>query len=132
MEKLQNINTNDARILELQSKIEAQRATIGTIPKFNPSTNCSLTIMNNTYNLNVTSISDLKILQFLISQTFNDGDRIGNYEVNVWLQDIHDLLGVKFAQEKKAKLDKLELQLLEVLSNDAKAAKMIDAIEKMI
>ena len=136
------VNKNDNRILELKKKIEQERATLKeSNNRFQPITSCILEFAGQKYNLNAMSANDLLLLLSLLSvieQTsteiademqFVKPATVNGYSLAEWITDIRKKLDQVLYREKKAKLDKLEKQLTDLLTGETQTKLKVDNLE---
>ena len=136
------VNKNDNRILELKKKIEQERATLKeSNSRFQPITSCILEFAGQKYNLNAMSANDLLLLLSLLSVIEQANTEIaeemqfikpatGNgYSLAEWITDIRKKLDQVLYREKKAKLDKLEKQLTDLLTGETQTKLKVDNLE---
>lgn len=136
------VNKNDNRILELKKKIEQERATLKeSNSRFQPITSCILEFAGQKYNLNAMSANDLLLLLSLLSVIEQASTKIAEemqsikpvtvngYLLAEWIVDILKKLDQVLYREKKAKLDKLEKQLTDLLTGETQTKLKVDNLE---
>ena len=136
------VNKNDNRILELKKKIEQERATLKeSNSRFQPITSCILEFAGQKYNLNAMSANDLLLLLSLLSVIEQANTKIAEemqiikpatvngYLLTEWITDIRKKLDQVLYREKKAKLDKLEKQLTDLLTDETQTKLKVDNLE---
>ena len=136
------VNKNDNRILELKKKIEQERATLKeSNSRFQPITSCILEFAGQKYNLNAMSANDLLLLLSLLSvieqantkiaeeTQFIKPATVNGYLLAEWITDIRKKLDQVLYREKKAKLDKLEKQLTDLLTGETQTKLKVDNLE---
>ena len=136
------VNKNDNRILELKKKIEQERATLKeSNSRFQPITSCILEFAGQKYNLNAMSANDLLLLLSLLSvmeqvttkvaeeMQFIKPATVNGYLLTEWITDIRKKLDQVLYREKKAKLDKLEKQLTDLLTGETQTKLKVDNLE---
>ncbi len=136
------VNKNDNRILELKKKIEQERATLKeSNSRFQPITSCILEFAGQKYNLNAMSANDLLLLLSLLSvieqanteiaeeMQFVKPATVNGYLLAEWIIDIRKKLDQVLYREKKAKLDKLEKQLTDLLTGETQTKLKVDNLE---
>ena len=136
------VNKNDNRILELKKKIEQERATLKeSNSRFQPITSCILDFAGQKYNLNAMSANDLLLLLSLLSvieqasteiaeeMQFIKPATVNGYLLAEWIIDIRKKLDQVLYREKKAKLDKLEKQLTDLLTGETQTKLKVDNLE---
>ena len=136
------VNKNDNRILELKKKIEQERATLKeSSSRFQPITSCILDFAGQKYNLNAMSANDLSLLLSLLSvieqanteiakeMQFIKPATVNGYLLAEWIIDIRKKLDQVLYREKKAKLDKLEKQLTDLLTGETQTKLKVDNLE---
>ena len=136
------VNKNDNRILELKKKIESERATLKeSNSRFQPITSCILEFAGQKYNLNAMSANDLLLLLSLLSvieqanteiaeeMQFIKPATVNGYLLTEWITDIRKKLDQVLYREKKAKLDKLEKQLTDLLTGETQTKLKVDSLE---
>lgn len=136
------VNNNDNRILELKKKIEQERATLKeSNSRFQPITSCILEFAGQKYNLNAMSANDLLLLLSLLSvieqanteiakeMQFVKPATVNGYLLAEWIIDIRKKLDQVLYREKKAKLDKLEKQLTDLLTGETQTKLKVDNLE---
>ena len=136
------VNKNDNRILELKKKIEQERATLKESNSiFQPITSCILEFAGQKYNLNAMSANDLLLLLGTLSvmeqvttkvaeeMQFIKPATVNVYLLAEWIIDIRKKLDQVLYREKKAKLDKLEKQLTDLLTGETQTKLKVDNLE---
>lgn len=126
---------NDERIMQLKATIEQKRKELsGASTRFNPITNCLLILNKVTYNLHVES-NELLLIR-LNSMRLSAKDlgidtstlMISGYCLDDWITDIKNNLEIQKYKAEKKKLDTLEKQLTQLLSDDKQTELQIDAL----
>ena len=136
------VKKNDDRILELKKKIESEREALKeSNSRFQPITSCILEFAGQKYNLNAMSANDLLLLLSLLSVIEQANTKIAEemqiikpatvngYLLTEWITDIRKKLGQVLYREKKAKLDKLEKQLTDLLTGETQTKLKVDNLE---
>lgn len=129
---------NDEKILLLKKQIEEKKAKIEKNKRFNPVTNCILTFKGQTYNLNVLTQDELKLLYIELDLVHDkmcemDWDlSLSGYPIATWLEDVKDKLSALQIRDEMAKLKQMEQKLSDLLSDDKKIELEINAIEEML
>lgn len=133
------MQTNDERIIKLKNQIEEKKAELSNEDvKFVPKTNCLLVLDDTTYNLHVHTSYQLLIKVNMMVMSAKDlgldPDKfmISGYSISDWLDDIKNYIKADKYKEEKSKLDKLEKQLDNLLSDAKRTELEIDSIEAMI
>ena len=136
------VKKNDDRILELKKKIESEREALKeSNSRFQPITSCILEFAGQKYNLNAMSANDLLLLLSLLSVIEQANTKIAEemqiikpatvngYLLTEWITDIRKKLDQVLYREKKAKLDKLEKQLTDLLTGETQTKLKVDNLE---
>ena len=136
------VKKNDDRILELKKKIESEREALKeSNSRFQPITSCILEFAGQKYNLNARSANDLLLLLSLLSvieqanteiaeeMQFIKPATVNGYLLTEWITDIRKKLDQVLYREKKAKLDKLEKQLTDLLTGETQTKLKVDSLE---
>lgn len=136
------VKKNDDRILELKKKIESEREALKeSHSRFQPTTSCILEFAGQKYNLNAMSANDLLLLLSLLSvieqanteiaeeMQFIKPATVNGYLLTEWITDIRKKLDQVLYREKKAKLDKLEKQLTDLLTGETQTKLKVDSLE---
>ena len=136
------VKKNDDRILELKKKIESEREALKeSNSRFQPITSCILEFAGQKYNLNAMSANDLLLLLSLLSVIEQANTKIAEeiqiikpatvngYLLTEWITDIRKKLDQVLYREKKAKLDKLEKQLTDLLTDETQTKLKVDNLE---
>ena len=136
------VKKNDDRILELKKKIENEREALKeSNSRFQPITSCILEFAGQKYNLNAMSANDLLLLLSLLSVIEQANTKIAEemqiikpatvngYLLTEWITDIRKKLDQVLYREKKAKLDKLEKQLTDLLTDETQTKLKVDNLE---
>lgn len=132
--------TNDEKILQLKSQIEAKREKIGATKKFSPTTSCSLEMDGTRYNLHTLSKHDLTFLLCKLESLNNVAKShdlaeylvFNGYTAENWIADIQQKLDVLTQKADIQALDKLELKLESMLSDDKKIELELDSIANLL
>lgn len=126
---------NDERIMQLKSKIEKKRIELDKHrSRFNPITNCLLTLDKVTYNLNVESSELFLIKLNMMAMSAKDLNIdtskliISGYSLDDWIEDVKANLEVQKHKKEKKDLDKLEKELTALLSDDKQTELEIDRL----
>lgn len=126
---------NDELILELTKEIEKREAEIQDKQHFKPITNCSISLLSNTFNFHVMHVIDLFVLKSLLGnfpESVRKTQKMGMFTIEEYIQDIQGFIDKKettqLAQELKSKKNRLE----ELLSADAKKQVELDEIKKSL
>ena len=134
-----NTNTNDERIIKLKEQIADKRKSLKDKNiKFIPVTNCLLELDGIKYNLHVVTNPLLLLkLESLWMAAQNLGISaedviIGGYSITDWIKDVQTVLAIQNYKTEKQKLDRLEKQLTNLLSNDKQTELMIDELASML
>ena len=137
-------NNNDERIIKLKKQIDEKRKELKKKnSRFTPITNCVLELDGLRYNLHLQSTPMLMMKLHMLQMAADDlredypnspfGDvQISGYKISDWIADIAANLEIQAFKAEKQKLDKLEKQLTELLSNDKQTELMIDELEALI
>lgn len=130
---------NDERIMQLKATIEQKCKELSNIStRFNPITNCLLVLDKVTYNLHVESNELLLIRLNSIRLSAEDLGidtstlMISGYSLDNWITDIKNNIKIQKYKEEKKKLDSLEKQLTQLLSDDKQTELQIDALAKLL
>ena len=136
------VKKNDDRILELKKKIESEREALKeSNGRFQPITSCMLEFAGQKDNLNAMSANDLLLLLSLLSVIEQANTEIAEemqiikpatvngYLLTEWITDIRKKLDQVLYREKKAKLDKLEKQLTDLLTGETQTKLKVDNLE---
>ena len=129
---------NDEKILLLKKQIEEKKAKIAKNKRVTPITNCILTFRGQTYNLNVLTQDELKLLYIELDLIHDkmcgmDWDlSLSGYPIIIWLEDIQSKLSVLQIRDEVSKLKTMEQKLSDLLSDDKKIELEINAIEEML
>ena len=126
---------NDERIMQLKSKIEKKRIELDKHrSRFNPITNCLLTLDKVTYNLNVESSELFLIKLNMMAMSAKDLNIdtskliISGYSLDDWIEDVKANLEVQKHKKEKKDLDKLEKEPTSLLSDDKQTELEIDRL----
>ena len=136
------VKKNDDRILELKKKIESEREALKeSNSRFQPITSCILEFAGQKYNSNAMSANDLLLLLGTLSvmeqvttkvaeeMQFIKPATVNGYLLTEWIIDIRKKLDQVLYREKKAKLDKLEKQLTDLLTGETQTKLKVDNLE---
>ena len=143
---MQKTDSNDKKIDNLRKTIETKRAALGSKPRMQYLTNGVMPTGQKNVNLNILrTVSDcflacsdiaLKIVAHEKASEILGVDTgvctIGDYPASDWISDIKLKLSSIQWQEEKLKLDKMDLTLSNLLSEQAKTTNMIDDIENSL
>lgn len=132
------MSKNDDKILQLKKVITEKKEELKTVKRFSPLTNCVLNLDNQTYNLNVLQVDDLKFLliklnMYLISA--NDLDiafNVSGYNVSEWMSDIKSKIEIFEHKKKESDLKALESKLDKMLSDEKKTELELDEIASLL
>ena len=135
---------NDERIILLKERIKDKKEQLkASYVRFTPVTNCDLELDGVRYNLHLHSTPYLMMKLYNLQKAAAELEKeypfipfcdvqISGYKIQDWIQDIADCLAVQNYREEKKKLDKLEKELTNLLSDDKQTELKIDELEAMI
>lgn len=131
---------NDKRILELKKQIEIKKEKLGKAARFNPVTNCNLTLDDVRMNINVLDKDQLTTLLIKLNSNrlsaedlgILDGYSISGYHVQDWITDIKSRLDSQNRLEEEKALKVMESKLVKMLSEGKKIEMEIDDIESLL
>jgi hypothetical protein len=120
------LTARDKKIIQIQEKIQKDKAKLAAISKFKPVTNLVLKLGNATYNLNVLSKDEILILiaqlvsisTNLVAVGISDTPQMGGYTVDEWISDLKGKYENLNKRNEEEKLTKLEQELGKLLSDD--------------
>lgn len=132
--------TNDQRIMELRTKIEAKQKEIGKKERFIPVTNCQIEVDGVRHNIHTfdrkKSITLLVKLNSLLTSAkelgFEEEYDISGYKINEWIDDLKTKIRLLEKDVEQKKLDTLEAHLHKLLSEDKKVELEINSIEGLL
>lgn len=132
------MSKNDERVLQLKKIIDKKRAELKAVKRFTPLTNCVLSLDNQSYNLNVLQLDDLKLLfvklnMYLMSA--NDLDiklELSGYNVEEWMADVKSKIEIFEYKKKESELKTLEAKLDKMLSDEKKTELELDEIAALL
>lgn len=128
---------NDAKIIELQRKIEEKKKKLVKFT-FVPLTNCSLELDGQRYNIQVLSKEQLTLLLIRVNMYKISADQLdvecilSGYDIDKWLSDISIRLKILSRKDEERKLKDLEDTLLQLLSGDKKTEIKLKDIENLL
>jgi len=129
---------NDDKILKLQEAVKVKKSKMMK-PHYKRITNCSITINNETHNINTLSEFNAKMLLIdlvlikQVSESRNwDNFKISGYTPQEWIIDIDNKILEFLYKEQKKELNKLEKRLTELLSEDKKVELELGDIENLL
>lgn len=133
-------NQNDKRIMELRALIDEKKKKIGKKERFSPITKCQIEIDGTRHNIHTfdrkQSIALLvKLNAFLTSAKelgFENEYEISGYSVQDWMEDLKEKIRIMDKEIEEKKLDVLEKQLNNLLSEGKKVELELDAITEML
>ena len=134
------INQNDLKILNLKKEIEEKKSKLSQYGRFDPKTNCSLTLFGKNYPIHTLTKESLLLLIAQLT-SLSDGfykkypDEtliIDTYPIEDWLFDLETKFGILNVQKEKERLTKLEEKLHNLLSIDSKISLELDQLSKQI
>ena len=130
---------NDDRIMQLKQQIKQKKEELTKCSsRFIPVTNCLLHVDGEMYNLHV--LADEFLLVKLNAWKHSAEDlglnpdtvKVSGYSLSEWIDDVRQVIEVKRYKEEKKKLEKLEKQLNDLLSDDKKTELEIDNIAALL
>lgn len=133
-------NQNDKRIMELRKLIEEKKKKIGKKERFSPLTKCQIEIDGTRHNIHTfdrkQSIALLVKLNALLTSAkelgFENEYEISGYSVQDWMEDLKEKIRIMDKEIEEKKLDVLEKQLNNLLSEGKKVELELDAITEML
>jgi hypothetical protein len=134
------MNANDERILELKKQIAEKKTSLAKAEKFEPITNCILTLDGANCNLRVLKKEGLialivKLNVYALSAKdlgMVESYNISGYNIMEWIEDIRNKLTFENRKEEETKLKNMEDALTELLSNEKKTELQIDEIAALL
>lgn len=131
---------NDQVILNLKKEIETKKKHLAKIEKFNPVTHCNLEMEGIRVNIHVATkqqlmyyIAKIKSLDMAFTEVFPDETlTIAGYSATEWLSDLTAKFNHLSVSLEKERLQKLELQLHNLLSVDTKVELEIENLKAQI
>lgn len=132
------MSKNDERVLQLKKIIDEKKSERKSVKRFTPLTNCVLVLDNQSYNLNVLQLDDLKILlvklnMYLMSANDLDiGLDISGYNISEWISDVKSKMEIFEYKKKESDLKTLEAKLDKMLSDEKKTELELDEIAALL
>lgn len=130
---------NDEKILELKKQIENKRQALNKQEfSYSPITNCLLVLDKVTYNLRVENLELMLIKVNMMVMAAKDAGLnpsefiISGFSLNDWLEDIKGLLSVQRYKKENNKLNELEKQLTNLLTEDKKVELEIENLAALL
>ena len=130
---------NDEKILELKKQIENKRQILKKQNvSYSPITNCLLVLDKVTYNLHVENLELMLIKVNMMVIAAKDAGLnpsefiISGFSLNDWLEDIKGLLSVQRYKKENNKLNELEKQLTNLLTEDKKVELEIENLAALL
>lgn len=131
---------NDQVILNLKKEIEIKKKHLAKIEKFNPITNCNLEMDGVRLNLHVANkaqllyyIAKIKSLEMSLAEVLPEETiMIAGYSSQEWISDLTAKYNHLNVSLEKERLQKLELQLHNLLSIDTKVELEIENLKSQI
>lgn len=131
---------NDKVILDLKKEIESKKKLLSKTTKFNPVTNCSLTLNNVNYNLHTLQKDQLLLLLASVSslqrelKTILPEEKliISGFSSDSWIVDITSKFNNLNISLEKERLKTLEGKLHNLLSSDTKVSLEIEDLKSQI
>jgi len=130
---------NDERIMTLKAQIEEKKKVLkNKKTKFSPETNCLIELDGVRYNLHTITDHTLLLKLNLLKMSAEDLELnldeivISGYPLSLWISDIKNKLEYEKYKAEKQKLDTLEKQLTNLLSDTKQTELKIDELAAMI
>ena len=130
---------NDERILKLREQIEAKRKEIGAAKKFVPVTNASMTMLGERYNLHTLDkdatmalMVNVNLLRMSADDLELENYKISGFLVEDWIADLKARLAYLETKDERRRLDKLEVELERLLSEEKQTELMLDKIAESL
>jgi hypothetical protein len=130
--------SNDSKIKEFRTKVEAKRAALGDKPRLAYVTNGQLDLNGNRINFNTVNTEEkcMEIVRYLLTaQHFtalaneilqtNIKPKFGDFTVEQWIEDIKQRVKLIVWERNKKKLVAMDKQLAALMSDDARTADAI-------
>lgn len=135
----QMAQNNDERIMTLKAQIEEKKKDLkNKKTKFSPETNCLIELDGVRYNLHTITDHTLLLKLNLLKMSAEDLELnldeivISGYPLSLWISDIKNKLEYEKYKAEKQKLDMLEKQLTNLLSDTKQTELKIDELAAMI
>ena len=132
------MSKNDERVMQLKKIIEEKKLELKAVKRFTPLTNCVLSLDNQSYNLNVLQLDDLKLLLVKLNMylmSANDlgiGLDISGYNISEWISDVRSKIEIFEYKKKESELKTLEAKLDKMLSDEKKTELELDEITALL
>lgn len=123
---------NDKLILQLKKDIDLKKSLLLKSEKFNPETNCSLTLFGIKYNLHTQTSNNLLFLKSFLLSLNSPSLIVDGFKVEDWIKDIEVKYSMINLIAEKLRLKVLEDKLHSLLSADTKVSLEIESIMKSI
>ena len=137
--KMAEVQTNDERILSLKKQIEEKKKQLKDKNiRFTPMTNCMLELDGVKYNLHTVTdwfpLIKLELMEMAAERLKIDVDDIiiSGYPLSMWIKDVRSKMDSEKYKLEKKKLDDLEKQLTNLLSDTKQTELKIDELEAML
>lgn len=132
--------TNDTIILELKKQVEEKREKIAKCRTFISVSNCNLELDGQRFNLRTLKkeqaihlLVKLNIYKDMSDKlNLTNGYVIGGYHINIWLNDLDNLLENLSIRDEENELKEMETTLTELLSNDKKVEIQLEKIKNKL
>lgn len=130
---------NDDKILELKKQIENKKQILNKQKiMYSPKTNCLLVLDKITYNLHVENLELMLIkINMMIMAAKDVGINpsefiVSGFSLNDWFEDIKGLLSMQKYKKENNKLNELENQLTNLLTEDKKVELEIENLAALL
>jgi hypothetical protein len=127
---------DDKTILALKKEIETKKKLISKIDKFNPLTNCMLTLFGQSINLHTRTKEELLLLKAQLKswrqQVSDEPLMLGSFIIDDYIEDISTKYNILNLSTEKTRLTNLEKQLHNLLSIDKKVELELENLKSQI
>jgi len=129
---------NDTRIETLKAEVAKKKKALGKKVRFEPITNCVITLRNHNLNINTLDKNDLTVLALDLSSLRKENKSLkldlsfNGFTVDEWFTDVKSKLDVMIQKEKIKSLELVEKKLTKLLSGEKQTELAIDELESMI
>lgn len=125
---------NDKKILDLKKIVDLKKQELDKMKKtYRNLTNCMITIFGMKYNINVLTKDELYLLlehlKAIYSGLNNKEFKISSFNITSWISDIEHKITTFEIKGKEEELEKMEIKLNDLLSEDTRTNIELEALE---
>lgn len=137
---------SDTEVLDFKNEVDKRKSKLVEVT-FTPKTNCQLKLCGQKYNLHTCEEHTAMALAIEINMrliaasslpapfspiTDPDEITICGYAIKDWLDDLHQVIGVRRYEKEKKKLESIEAEIYSLLSDEMKTGMRLNELKELL